>query len=203
MKNEKCFVKVITEKGLGIVENWLENPYQTVVVKFFPSKEGKIIWLEKPTKFLRKEVFPLTDYALVRIINITGLGILSNLQFYDSELSAKEIFNCPHPNNEILLLLNLGSLTFQVNYDLGLAIGNYLWLNPRIDKWDLEKTGYTLGYINEDEPTLDKFDSWKEETEGTLNGGLFSAIFLNIPNKKIIRFCIVGPKPKGIIYESL
>ena len=197
-------MRVITEFGLGTVNDWPENPDQLVSVNFnqgLPDQEGqegKVVELSKratraPQRFLRREVFPLTDYAVVRVIN---LGVASNLLFYDSETSAKAVFDDPKPADETRFLLNLKDLAFQLNYELGFAVENYLWLQPWVDRWGIERSGC----LDIDEPTLEKFDSWREETAST-TGGILASVFLDIPKRRILRFCIAVSAPYGIVYE--
>lgn len=193
-------MRVITNIGLGIVDDWPENPNQMVSVSLDPPHQrGKVVELlrKAPQKFLRRDIFPLTDYAVARVIDVTGLGIASNLLFYDSEISAKAVFDDPKPVDETRFLLNLKDLTFQLNYELGLAVENYLWLQPWVDRWGIERSGYP----NRDEPTLEKFDTWREETAGT-TGGIFTPAFLDIPRRRILRFCIAVTASYGVVYET-
>lgn len=190
-------MRVITNLGLGTVDDWPENPNQIVKVNLDPPRrEEKVIKLrEEPQKFLRRNVFPLADYAVVRVVNVTNLGIVSSLQFYDSAVSAKAVFDDPKPSDETRFLLNLKDLTFQLNYELGFAVENYLWLQPWVDRWGIERSGYP----ESDEPTLEKFDAWKEETAGT-TGGIFAPVFLDIPKRRILRFCIAVTAPYGVVH---
>lgn len=192
-------MRVITNVGLGTVDDWPKNPDQVVSVNQDPPHQrGKVVELLRETsrRFLRREVFPLTDYAVVRVISITGLGIVSNLLFYDSEISAKAVFEDPKPADETRFLLNLKDSTFQLNYELGFAVGDYLWLQPGVDRWGIERSGY----LDRDEPTLEKFDIWREETAGP-TGGIFAPAFLDIPKRRILRFCIAVAAPYGVVYE--
>ena len=194
-------MRVITEFGLGTVNDWPENPDQLVSVNQSAlHPRGRVIDLSRnkvPRRFLRREVLPLTDYAVIRVINVTGLGIASNLQFYDSKTAAKAVFDDPKPVGETRFLLNLKDSTFQLNYELGFAaVEDCLWLQPWVDRWGIERSGY----LDRDEPALEKFDAWREETGGT-TGGILASAFLDIPKKQILRFCIVVATPRGVVYE--
>ncbi|GEM_PF-4141000 len=81
------------------------------------------------------QVFPFTEVAVARILNISGAGWFSNLQFHKAP---KEQFFLPTPPDETTFFLSLASGDFLVNRELGTLAQKALWIQPWVDNHSLK-----------------------------------------------------------------
>jgi len=178
-------VRIISEHGLCDLTEWPETSDDISLV--FQNKREK-------TLVSKRDIFPLTNYGVIRIVEIFNGGhiyFISNLLFYQSLEEANEVFYEPIPLNENRILLNIKRMDFQSNRELFVE-DNYLWLQVWIDRWGV---GETVGKKN---PTLKRFDEWVRNTPGTIMG-ILSSVLLDVSLKRIMRFCI--SVPRGVVYE--
>ena len=85
-------MRVVTRFGFGEAESLDQAPIAVLLDKPF---------LGQPKMHLEKgEVFIFSEWAVVRVLNIMGRGLFSNLQFYGSRASAAARLNFPAPPDE-------------------------------------------------------------------------------------------------------
>lgn len=184
-------MRVITPFGLGEleIEEW-EPP----IVRVNLDKP----FLEKHALFLDKisEVFCLSNFAAVRVLNISGSGWFSNLQFHDCPSDARKLlFKNYSPPDETTFYLDLKNGSVEVNRELGFAAQKMLWINPWLDRWAIEKAIHSSDYSS----TLKLFKEEKEKTAGT-TGGIRGSVLLDIENKKIL-WCYLFIAT-GVVWEK-
>lgn len=185
-------IRVVTAIGLGEIDPG-EHPGTLPTVHL-----NAPCTLEQPARVMAEsEVFPFSDFALVRVVNATGVGVISNLQFLASYAELEQAFVSPRPPDETRFALDLERGSFSQT-PLGFAVERYLWLQPWLDRWSKEMSGHQ--YLErEEDPTPQEFDQWQAQCGGT-GGGIFCPAFLDIDDRQILRFAIAVTAPRGVVF---
>lgn len=194
-------IRVVTELGLGTItaadQIEIKKDRELSIIKVdldIPAYEGKVI------KLRGEQIFELTDYAIVRIINVNGAGVFSNLQFCKSIAELYVAYKSPKPQGETRFALELNTGKFSLDSTLGIVVERYLWLQPFLDRWVREQSESLYCGRGED-PTVKEFDHWKSGCCGT-SGGIFCPSFLDLNHERILRFCIAVQATRGIVFEK-
>lgn len=99
-------VKVITRFGVGSVEKFpIEEPVALVSLQTSSLNQPTISTIS----LSRSEIFALTPWAIVRILNISWKGWFSNIQFHGSLEDAQRCLLSPSPPDETTFFLDLVS----------------------------------------------------------------------------------------------
>ncbi len=184
-------VKVITHFGIGSVEKFpIEEPVATVSLqKPFLSQETVIL--------SREEVFALTPWAVVRVLNVSGKGWFSNIQFHLSSESAQQYLFLPSPPDETTFFLDLQSQEVMVTRELGVLARDFLWIKPWLDRWGQEGSET----FKDREFAITLFERSKEAIAGAT--GIHSQALLDMRSKKVLWFYITIAPPEGVIVEKM
>ena len=174
------FGKITVKKSASTCEVSLEQPFL-----------GRSVMMASTTD----EIFPFTNTALARVLNIRDRGYFSNLQFLEQEVADAQ-FRMFAPPNETRFFLDLEGGTFQVRPELGMLFYPTLIMRPWIDRWAVERSNYGAGL----EQALVGFQEEKESLTGA--GGICAGILLNTSQQKIISLYILLPPPHGVIFEK-
>lgn len=174
--------RVITPFGFGKAD--LDTQEQRIPV------ELDVPFLGEKTRILdrRSEIFLYSSWAVVRILNISGEGWFSNLQFYSSIEEARRISRNPAPPDETRFCLDLLEGTFEIDQSLGLLAGEAILVQPWVDRWAREETYPTEDLGN----AISVFESQALSIDA-VSGGILSQILLDLKNSKILRFRILVP----------
>ncbi len=181
-------MRVITSYGLGEVNDieWKGGASFVTVRLEKPFYDRNMMEME------RKDVYIISDWAIVRVINVTGYDIFSNLQFFPSWKEAKEAFSNPAPPDETVFLLHLEEGIFDVNCCLQ---EDNMIIKPWVDRWAKERTEI---YESSSE-AKSAFHREELEISGT-TGGIAS--FINLEKKRILGFFITIPIPNGMVVKK-
>ncbi|MFC1656487.1 hypothetical protein ACFL14_00760 [Patescibacteria group bacterium] len=160
--------------------------------------EGYCIPVELDVPFLgdktpsldKGQVFLYSSWAVARVLNITGEGWFSNLQFYISLEEAEKQLTNPAPPDETRFCLDLIEGTFQTNQGLGLIAGEAMLIQPWVDRWAREQTCP----IEDLGRAMSVFD-YQALCIDAVAGGILSQILLDLQNSKILILRILVPPP--------
>jgi len=182
-------MRVVTHLGFGEVENLDEQHISVLLDEAFLG--------QNPMTLSKEEVFLFSDWAIVKVLNITAHGWFSNLQFYPSKESAEAQLSKPSPPDETTFFLDLESGRFTCNRQLGLLVKGPLWIQPWIDRWTEEQsTPFT--YIHE---ALTAFQMAKESLAGSM-GIQASALLEREGGGTVLAFYVAIAPPQGVIFEK-
>ncbi len=181
-------MRVITSYGLGEVNDTEWKGGTSLIT----------VWLEKPfcdrnmMEMNRKNVYIISDWAIVRVVNVIGYDTFSNLQFFPSRKEAKGAFSNPVPPDETVFLLYLKEGIFEMNCCLQ---EESIIIRPWMDQWAKERTEV---YESSSEASI---AFYREESEVTgTTGGIASSIHLE--KKRILGFFITVPIPNGVVLKK-
>jgi len=165
------------------------------------DQESITVNLDKPflgktkTTLEKGQVFLFSDWAVIRVLNISGHGWFSNLQFYGSKASAEATLAIPTPPDETTFFLNLRSGKFKVNRRLGIMAENSLIMKPWIDRWAEERTA-TFDSVSK---ARKAFREEIKRSAGT-GGGIAASVHVDSAGgENIIGFYLLVPPPQGVI----
>jgi len=168
------------------------------------NQQGKVsVQLDEP--FLGKnplmldsigQVFLFSDSAIIRVLNISGAGLFSNLQFHLSPPDWQWAFQNSSPPDETKFLLDLDHGVFTANRQLGFLAQDYLALYPWVDRWGPERT-VTYEHMAE---AVNGFADQRENLCGAT--GIHASLLLDIQLKRILWFYLTINPPQGVIYEE-
>ena len=133
--------RVITTRGLGRAIESKGNPCTSYVVLDKPSCHR----LEH--RMPRDEVCEFGTTALIRVLNITGAGLFSNMQFYSSADLARTVFSAPGPPDETRFWIDLETSHVARNRSWSSSLFDCVRFEPRIDGWTTERGG-SLNFRN-------------------------------------------------------
>ena len=183
-------MRVVTQFGFGEAESL--NQESVAVILDEPFLDQKRMNLEKG------EIFLFSEWAVLKVLNITGHGWFSNLQFYDFQASAEAMLTIPTPPDETSFFLNLQTGRFKVSRHLGILAQHSLIMKPWVDRWARERTE-TFNLISE---AREAFRKEKESIAGT-SGGIEAFVHLDSEGGgNILGFYLVVPSPNGVIFEK-
>jgi len=188
-------MKAITPFGFGRVNlkerEFLTNRGSVAVALETPFLGNKLMDLT------RDEVFIFSDWAAVRVLNITAHGLFSNLQFYESRASAEALLTAPVPPDETILFLDLQSGRFKINHRFGVLTKSII-IRPWVDRWAKEMTTPFELITN----AREAFRKETKETAGT-SGGIATVIHLDTEGRgNILGFCLTVPPPLGVVFQK-
>ncbi len=187
-------IRVITAFGIG-----------TIVEGSLSGHEAIIVSLDKPfldknqIRMGEKEVFPFSDWVIVKVLNVAGHGVFSNLQFYTSKADAEVMLTLPTPPDETIFLIDLQSGGFKTNHPLGLFAQpqQSFFMRPWLDRWAKERTTETFNLISEARK------AFRKEIANTAGAvGISSFIHLDSQDGNVLGFCLIVPPPHGVIFEK-
>ena len=183
-------MRVVTPFGFGETINLKEKFIIVALDKPFLDQDQ--MGLEKG------EVFLFSNWATIKVLNITAHGWFSNLQFHESRASAEMILASPTPPDETTFFLDLQFGRFRVNRDLGILAQHSLIMKPWVDRWAEERTK-TFGLISE---ARKAFHKEKDSVAGT-SGGIEAFVHLDGEGGgNILGFYLIVPPPHGVIFEK-
>jgi len=145
------------------------------------------------------ECFLFSDWVIVKVLNVAGHGVFSNLQFYASKADAEALLALPTPPDETIFLIDLQSGGFKTNHPLvGLSVQfQYsFFMRPWLDRWAEERTE-TFNLISE---ARKKFRNEVESIAGAV--GISSLIHFDRYSENVLGFCLVVPPPQGVIFKK-
>ncbi len=180
-------MRVITHLGFG--DSIREDPNDMVVVRLdepFLGVQDQI--------FRKDEMFIFTDWALLRVLNISGGGLFSNLQFFPSQQTAQIALMSPSPPDETRFLIDLRSPDVQINQSLN-SSEDYQEIHSWVDRWAPER-----GTLYEDgRQAIACFD----EDAARLGGatGIQASLLIDLEKQRLLRFFIAVGPPQGTIYR--
>lgn len=181
----------ITPFGLGCLQKKIwERRRSTVPIKLFHAYCGK-----NKIELERDEVFPFTDWACVRILNVGGAGLISNIQFYGSREEALRELAAPTPQNETKLFIDLNAGFFETSRPVGYPDVKIIWIRPWVDRWATE---YTDQFIA-DLIALEAFEEAKR-TGGRSTCGIWVWLLVNNEKRRLMRFSLITAD--GVVFEK-
>lgn len=172
-------MRVITRHGLGEVTNFPREGIHLSV------RLDKPVCGKNNIQLVGEEIFLLSDYAVIRVLNITSAGWFSNLQFWPSLEEANKMLSLFAPPDETTVVLNLEDGTFKVNRQLGLLAQDFLTLYPWVDRWAAERSAFDEDRIK----AVRVFRNMKDNTIGST--GIQATALLDVSAKKIISFYLL------------
>ncbi len=158
---------------------------------------------EKKQMVSRRERFTFSPWGVIRVINVGGVGILSNLQFLPGVLQeAAYLHRLQVPPDETHFVFDLETCAGKVwpSQSLGLAADNYLIMRPWIDRWGRENNPLFDGTGFDSQPeALRAFEQEIDRLAGAT--GISSMVLYSVQEQKILRLCIAIAPPQGIVYN--
>jgi len=187
-------MRVITRFGLGTAEDGCATP--TVEVKLDkPFLDKPFITLERAS-----EIFPWSDWATVRVLNVDGIGFISNIRLHLPTAWAHRYLQEPGPPNETTFFLDLTSGNGELNRELGGLAGNFVWMNPWLDRWAPERTEC----FEEQESAVRAFAERREQMVG--GTGIACSLLLDIRRQprvvKLLWFYVLTEDSHGPVFEK-
>lgn len=185
-------MRVITTLGLGTAAGSYPRDGAPLAVTldlpYLGSQIATLAW--------GQEAFPLSSYPVIRVLNVDGVGLVSNLRFRPSWTSARYETVTPHPPDETIFALNLkdGSIESTLLNRLPnvAALSVVTWL----DRWAPER--------GRQWPTVaEALSDWEETTErlaGT-SGGISASALLDLTAGRLLRFSLTVPPPAGTVFH--
>lgn len=142
--------------------------------------------------FQEKEIFLFSPWALLRVLNISGAGLFSTMQFYPSPEAAWVALGGSTPPDETKIFIDLESLCIGLNRRL--HVEDYLFVNTWVDRWGKER-GESF---EEEKEALSRFEEEQEHLAGA--AGIGVSVLLDIRKRKLLRLFVAVMPPPGIIY---
>lgn len=189
-------MRIITHLGFGRIDtDTLPSrlSIEPIEVKLEQPFLGKQI-----VHLSRQEVFQFGVWAIIRILNVGGVGILSNLLFFPSKKEALDYFETPSPPDETRFLVDNLDGSVESDQILGFGTGEFLIVRPWINCWAPERSSM---FESQDE-AIAGFDDEKSLLAGT-SGGISATALFSTRDGKILRFSVSIAPPQGIILEYL
>ncbi len=187
-------MRVITSYGLGEVDDieWKGG------VSFVTVALDKPFIDQERMEMNRKNLFIVSDWALVRVINVAARGVFSNMQFHPSKESAEAAFLVPTPPDEILFLLDFEKGRFNVSDNQDFFYDRSAIIRPWIDRWAVEK----FDIFPTASDARKKFRQEEADMSGT-TGGICSIIHLDGRwGGAVLGFHIAVSYPRGIVIRK-
>lgn len=177
--------RVLTHLGFGTMIASKDPAVKVELDHPFFGRRGQI--------FQEKEVFLFSRWALLRVLNISGAGLFSTMQFYPSPEAAWVALGGSTPPDETKIFIDLESL--RIGFNRRLLAEDYLLVNTWIDRWAKE-----MGAPFEEEGEAVSFF---EEEQKCLAGamGIGASALLDIRKHKLLRLYLAVAPPPGIIYR--
>jgi hypothetical protein len=184
--------RVLTPFGFG---RQLSSEFSRAVVELEEPHLGD----KKLSLDLRSEVFAFSDHALIRVLNVTGVGLVSTMQFYPGCWGAIErALHAPCPPDETRILVHLDTGRIEVSHDmLGSPDGQYLRIDPWIDRWASERV---RGW-DDKAKAVEAFDWMTDRKRGGTTGGILAKLLVDTAEKSLLRLAIMIAPPQEIIYR--
>jgi len=143
------------------------------------------------------EVFPFTEWAVVRVLNVSGVGYISNFQFQESPINHSFPWTFPVLPDEVTFFLELTTGKLIVNQELGLLAQDFMMIRPWVDRWGRERAEV----FKTREEAIAGFRKELKEVAGS--AGLSSAILIDVQNEKLLSFALFAMTVHGPIYMKL
>jgi hypothetical protein len=186
-RKEQLSVKLLTLYGFGEGQ-WPAADTEMRVMLDIPCRGQTEIVTNK------RESVRWGEFGVARVINAAGMGIASNLQFYEALGDAEEeVLRRPSPFDETRFLLNLAQGSFMANRVLGPAVGSIFAINPWIDRWAPERTEP----FADEQSAIRAFSRKGTQVAGA--SGISSSILLDGKKKKIIHAIIFART--GVVFD--
>jgi len=184
-------VRVITPYGFGVIGDHDVASSSDEVTLDRPFLNEKTLRLNRVS-----EVFPFGDFAVARVLNISGHGWFSNLQFHVTRQDTLSRLYLPSPPDETAFFLNFTTGKAEWNRDLGISAGNVMWMWPYVDRWAVERTRV----FDDRERALRQFHRKRSLLHGA--SGIATSLLLDVENSLILWFFIAVAPPPGVIFEK-
>ncbi|MDP3948540.1 MAG: hypothetical protein Q8Q17_01170 [bacterium] len=199
-------VRVITSNGFGEVSpidfsRGLDTQVKVELEKRVKLEENNLlIWRQT---FQRRDVYEFGEYMVIRVVNVNGMGVYSNILPFGQPISAHRVYNTTAPGGETKFLLNLVTGAFEVSNQLGLLANQFLHLKPWLDRWgrELSAVPSSDNYSLEMETATLRFDRWEKECSGT-GGGIFAPVLLDLEKMRVLRFAIAVTVNRGVVFSK-
>lgn len=184
-------VRVITPYGFGVVSGRELATSSCEVALDEPFLNEKTLRLNPGS-----EIFPFDVFAVARVLNISGHGWFSNLQFHVTRQEALSRLYLPSPPDETAFFLNFTTGKAEWNRELGVLAGSVLWMQPFVDRWAAEKTRV----FDDQKEALRQFRRNRSLLYGA--SGISASLLLDVKNGAILWFFIAVAPPQGVIFEK-
>ncbi len=176
-------MRVLTKIGIGIAQEMSEESYYVWINN---SEKGK----ELP----KSEVFPVSQWGILKIIEIKG-KLISNFHFYKTKLDADRYFFQQKIPGEVVVYLDFERGIFYSKDDDFKIFARAYWTVPRIDGWD-DYTGICFEQIYQARKKV-KNEKWNE-----VNDLRVSLMLTPVEEGRILNSIIVAPSPMGVVMEK-
>lgn len=144
-------------------------------------------------QFPNAEVHPFTIHALLRVLQVDGVGPISTMQFYSSTFLMRAAMNIPAPPDESKLLLNL--LTGEVQMSKGVLRDGFVIMRPWVDRWGTD----AYEHIDYEQNARVQFEAGGATLAGSM--GIWTNVLLDLENGRLLDFFIAVAPPQGVIYR--
>jgi hypothetical protein len=153
----------------------------------------------------RSEVFPFGNFLVVRVANVSGVGIASNILPFPNHTDACVFYGSPCPGGETRFFLDLCGGHFLQSQWLCFPPVRYLHLQTWMDRWAREQSAipnYAEDETDEDREVLcQAFDEWESSMAGT-GGGIYAPALLDLEKGEILRFAIAVTATRGVVFSK-
>ncbi len=181
-------MRVITHLGLGETKNITTDPVRVELTEGFLGERHHLL--------KKGEFFLFTDRGHIHVINVRGIGPVSNLRFHLSGRAARHFFSVSRqPPNETIISFNLESGTAYCSQPISPEGGDFLILRPYIDRWAMEHSSI---FKTRDEAVA-AFEQERNRLGGT--EGIGSAALISPKDGELLRFYICIARPHGVIFD--
>ena len=186
-------IRVITPFGFGLAEAIDEERFNVALDKPFLSR--------REMELSRKEVFLVSPFGVIRVINASGVGVLSNLQFYSTKAIALEaIATMARPPDETWFLFDLITGEALSSQGMEILTPDFLTMHPWIDRWATEDVMSELRKEYETaKEALEDFEDEKKRMTGA--NGISSTALFSTRDGKLLGFYITVASPLGVVME--
>lgn len=178
-------MRVVTHLGFGRAVSGFDPMHVLLDQPFLGKREQTMN---------RREVFPSTQKAVIRVLNISGVGIVSNLRFIeDTPEHYRPPFGTPPDETHFVFDLKTGQA--EASQALGFMTEPYLLMRPFADRWAPERSSM---FEREDE-AIAAFDAELERLAGSM--GIGTMALFSTHEGRLLRFNIIIMTPQGVIYD--
>lgn len=176
-------MRVITPYGLGDAADFDQPVIEVAMGQGSPEPTLRLVRYA--------EVFPLTDFAAVRVVNLLGRPH-SNLQFHFTREFTQRMLTMPSPPDETTFAVDLAAGTFAVNRTLQ-TDRPALLIRPWLDRWG-EDRGRPFA---DAAAAVAAFDAEHAECAGAC--GIACSLVLDLPARRVLGFAAYAYPPAGTL----
>jgi hypothetical protein len=186
-------MRVITPLGFGEIEG--SRLPSRLSVKSVEVLLDRPFLGKRQQYFSPPDILPFGDWGVIKILNVIGVGKISNLQFFSSEEEALRYEAGRPPPDETHILINIDHGTATVDQSLGLGAADFLLVHPWVDCWAAER-----GEMFDDrEHAAGAFERELESIAGST--GVSASAMLSTRDGTMLWFYICIAPPQGVIFK--